>query len=43
MIQVQALRNYMANVIKFVYNETNVPLMHVFRNSMDNDSFPEKS
>ena len=30
------------NVIKFVYNEIKAPLMHVFRNYIDNGSFPEK-
>ena len=39
----QGFEELHANVIKFVYNETNAPLMHVFRNSMNNDSFPEKS
>ena len=40
---IQGFEELHANVIKFVYNETNAPLMHVFRNSMNNDSFPEKS
>ena len=29
-------------VIKSIYNEINAPLMHVFRNSTNTGSFPEK-
>ena len=31
------------NVIKSIYNEIKAPLIHVFRDSIDNGSFPPKN